>query len=320
MQNPTPLRSENTAASFRRSAVSVKGMALLGIILLSSACASTMSSSHEKTNSTQDRLNSVVAHSVSHNEPTLISQRISGKVLDDDGKTALAGATIYIANDKLDSTQKAGKKMIADLSLSELPTTSLPCARPVESYSAFACSQGDGSFELTIPQISQLPLSLTFVKGDKKVNVDIDLNDLGTNIGIVAFDFPEPQRNNVAIVLDLFNPYDDIRNQLKTRQLSADTVFLDLTKQLSEVFDISDPNSDVTFPDLQSLFEDTDNDGKIDIFNYDVVYLNSRNESDIAKLDKVKKQVLLQYISRGGQLYVTEWTIELPEIPLDQYI
>lgn len=323
MQNHIPLGHANNQALPHILAVTLKGLALLGTIMLSSGCANIMATSSGNTVARPGaEITDATTLTTYSNAPTLMSQRISGKVLGDDGKTPLEGATVYIANyNPVDSSNKQGKRMINDMSLSSLSSSSLTtCEKPVEAVIAMACSRFDGSFELTIPQISQLPLPLVFIKDGKKVEVAIDLNDLGTNIGTVAFDFPEPQHSNVAIVLDLFNPYEDIRSQLKTRQFNAETAFLDLTKQLSDVFNITDNNTEISFPDLQSLFEDSDKDGNIDIFNYDVVYINSRNQADVAKLDKAKKQALLKYISRGGQLYITEWTIELPEIPLDQYI
>lgn len=322
MQNQTSLPRGNISAS-------PKVFGLFGIALFVSGivagCANITSTAltldKEPTHPVSSELTTTDSSSFNHTE-TLFGQRISGKVLGEDGKTPVSAATIYIANYNAHTSVDAlsSKRMINDISLNSLSSAVSPCAKPIESYITLACSRADGSFELTIPQITQLPLPLIFIKDGKKVEIAIDLNDLGTNIGTVAFDIPEPHHDNIAIVLDLFNPYEDIRNQLKTRQFNSQSAFLDLSKQLSEVFDIDDSKAEISFPNLQSLFEDDDKDGKIDIFNYDIVYINSQNQADIAKLDKPKKQILLKYISRGGQLYITEWTIELPEIPLDQYI
>ena len=74
------------------------------------------------------------------------------------------------------------------------------------------------------------------------------------------------------------------------------------------------------FPKFASLFEDWDGDHQIDLYKYDIIYINSRNSKDIASLSKEKRKELLKFISRGGQLFITEWKFELPEVPLDQYI
>jgi len=246
----------------------------------------------------------------------VFAQHIRGKLLDIDGKTPVAGATVYIAQNKAVIKQR----MLSGISLSTSSTASQSCVHPEVPYSAYACTRADGSFDLTITNVAKLPLPVIFSKGEHRISINLDLNDLGTDIGEVAFDLPENLQQKIAIVLDFFNPYEDIKHQLKTGHYDMREAFRNISNQMVHMFDLDKTKSKVLFPAFASLFEDWDGDNQIDLYKYDIIYINSGNSKDIAGLSKDKREALLKFISRGGQLFITEWKFELPEIPPDQYI
>jgi hypothetical protein len=297
----------------------IKGISAVTITLALSACANITNVSVQHTPDTKGK------ETASPAEPSptgVLAQRLQGKLLDVDGITPVAGATVYIVNPKA----PPAKHMLNGLSLkstAQLSSTSVKqqnCAAPTEPYFAYACTRRDGSFELVVNQVQQLPLPITFIKGENKVSINLGLNDLDSDIGDVAFAIPEEAQQKIAIVLDFFNPYEDIKHQLKTGHYDMRDAFREISNQMVQMFDLDKTKSKVMFPKFASLFEDLDGDQQIDLYKYDIVYINSRNSKDISSLSKEKRKELLKYISRGGQLYITEWKIELPEVPLDQYI
>jgi len=146
-------------------------------------------------------------------------------------------------------------------------------------------------------------------------------NDVNTDIETTSIK-PEKSaaKEKVGIVMDFYNLYEDILNKLESKSASSQNVEIQIKSQYKDIYNINVDQSQVTFPTFYSLFVDADKDGKADIHNYDTVYINSRSESDIALLDTKIKRALLRYINNGGNLFITEWNIELLESDLDQYI
>ena len=122
--------------------------------------------------------------------------------------------------------------------------------------------------------------------------------------------------------MDFYNPLQDIQEFLNANPSQTQDVKLQLMNEYQNLYEINSDGRDISYPTFYSLFVDADNNGQADIFNYDVVYINSRQQSDLALLDQSLRQQLLNYISSGGNLYITEWTVELEkqEPSLDQYI
>lgn len=121
--------------------------------------------------------------------------------------------------------------------------------------------------------------------------------------------------------MDFYNPIKEIQKFVSENDGDTQAVALQLMNEYQNLYQISNEKSEVTYPTFYSLFVDADKDGEADIFKYDAVYINSRQQSDISQLDENLRAQLLDYISRGGNLHVTEWTVELEQEPsLDQYI
>ena len=303
-----------------RQAISfLKRLPVILTALVVTACASVQSGTgvNQKSAALSDTASAVSPETIT--TPTgVFAEHIQGILLDIDGKTPVAGATVYITNPKAAVTSS---RMLNGLSLSSTSKTKRQsCVLPTSPYSSYTCTRNDGSFDLVINQVQQLPLPVIFTKGEQQVSISLDLNDLGSDIGEVAFDLPEKAQRKIAIVLDFFNPYEDIKHQLKTGHYNMREAFRDISNQMVQMFDLDKTKSKVMFPKFANLFEDWDGDHQIDLYKYDIIYINSRNSKDIASLSKEKRNELLNFISRGGQLFITEWKFELPEVPLDQYI
>jgi hypothetical protein len=130
------------------------------------------------------------------------------------------------------------------------------------------------------------------------------------------------QKDKVAVVMDFYNPIEEVQEFLQDNPSQLQSVKLQLMNEYESLYEISDDSHDIFYPTFYSLFIDNDKDGEADLFQYDVVYINCREQSDIAQLDESLRKQLLKFINNGGELNVTEWSVELQqeEQTPDQYI
>jgi len=234
---------------------------------------------------------------------------ITGYIIESDGATPVYGATVAVLVNKLSTQSTIAHKEI--------------CTSPSKPHVNYACSSEDGFFTLDLSQVREFPVTLSIEKLDEIQEITLSLNDFNSDIGMIAM-APEAieLKEKVAVVMDFYNPLDDIKGFLSANPSQTHEVKLQLMNEYQSLFKIDSGDSDITYPTFFSLFNDADSDGKPDIFNYDVVYINSKQQSDIALLDQSIRKELLNFLSRGGNLYITEWTVELEqeEPSLDQYI
>ena len=233
---------------------------------------------------------------------------ISGYIIESDGATPVYGATVAVLANELSIQSTASKET---------------CTSPSKPHVNFTCSNEDGSFSLDLAQARKFPVTISIEKLDEIQEITLSLNDLNSDIGMVTL-APEvvEHKEKVAVVMDFYNPLDDIQSFLNANPSQTREVKLQLMNEYQNLFKIDSADSDITYPTFFSLFNDADEDGKPDIFNYDVVYINSRQQSDIALLDQSIRAELLNFMTNGGNLFITEWTVELEqeEPSVDQYI
>ncbi|WP_455197812.1 hypothetical protein [Kaarinaea lacus] len=233
---------------------------------------------------------------------------ISGYIVESDGVTPLYDATIAVLSEQASAaTNTSGKS----------------CPTPAKPHAIYTCTNEDGSFTLDLSQVRVFPITLTIEKLDEIQEITLTLEDFNSNIGTIAMISEEPaSKEKVAVVMDFYNPLQDIQEFLNANPSQTQDVKLQLMNEYQNLYEINSDGRDISYPTFYSLFVDADNNGQADIFNYDVVYINSRQQSDLALLDQSLRQQLLNYISSGGNLYITEWTVELEkeEPSLDQYI
>ena len=235
--------------------------------------------------------------------------RVSGFIVESDGATPIYNATIAIL----------GKKADAFIQRAE---TAQPCISPAKPNINFVCSKEDGSFNLDVSQIRDFPVTITIEKEDEIQEIALTRKDLDKGLGTITLVSKTANiKDKVAVVMDFYNPIKEIQKFVSENEGDTQAVALQLMNEYQNLFQISNDSSDVSYPTFYSLFVDADKNGEADIFNYDVVYINSREQSDISLLDESLRAQLLDYISKGGKLNVTEWTVELEQEPsLDQYI
>ena len=236
-------------------------------------------------------------------------QKVSGFIVESDGATPVYNATIAILGKKAEQFIQRAENM-------------QPCISPAKPNINFVCSKEDGSFNLDVSQIRDFPVTITIEKEDEIQEIALSENDLKSGLGTIAMISKSSRiKDKVAVVMDFYNPIKEIQKFVSENNGDTQAVALQLMNEYQNLFQISDDNSEVTYPTFYSLFVDADKNGEADIFNYDVVYINSRQQSDISLLDESLRAQLLDYISKGGKLNVTEWTVEMQQEPsLDQYI
>lgn len=235
--------------------------------------------------------------------------QVSGFVVESDGATPVYNATIALLGKRAESFIQRAEPM-------------QPCISPAKPNINFVCSKADGSFNLDVSQIQEFPVRISIEKEDEIQEISLSEQDLKNGLGSIAISLqPSITKEKVAVVMDFYNPIKEIQKFVRENDGDSQAVTLQLMNEYQDLFQISNDESDVTYPSFYSLFVDADKNGEADIFNYDVVYINSRQQSDISLLDESLRAKLLDYISRGGNLHVTEWTVELEQEPsLDQYI
>ncbi|MGD8566590.1 MAG: hypothetical protein PVJ39_00695 [Gammaproteobacteria bacterium] len=235
---------------------------------------------------------------------------VSGFVVDTDGVTPIYGATVAVV-----STDTADAKTFRG--------DSDHCATPAEPHQSYTCTREDGSFTVNISAASEFPVTVRIENGSNTHEITINRDDVNSDLGVVVMSQQTvANKDKVAVVMDFYNPVDQIKEFLDDNPSQLQSVKLQLMNEYESLYQISSDKQDVSYPTFYSLFIDGDKNGKPDIFNYDVVYINSRDESDIAQLDESIRKQLLAFINNGGQLYVTEWTVEMEqeEPGADQYI
>ena len=236
-------------------------------------------------------------------------KQVSGYIVESDGATPVYNATIALLGKRADKLIERAENL-------------QPCISPAKPNINFVCSNVDGSFNLDVSQIKEFPITISIEKEDEIQEITLNEGDLQKGLGAIAIALnPAVVKDKVAVVMDFYNPIKEIQKFVSENNGDTQDVTLQLMNEYQNLFQISNEQSDVSYPTFYSLFVDADKDGEADIFKYDVVYINSRQQSDISLLDESLRTVLLDYITRGGNLNVTEWTVELEHEPsLDQYI
>ena len=256
-------------------------------------------------------ISSVTACGSMANKPAMSSESdksITGYLVQSDGVTPLAGATISIATPH--------KVQIA------IAPSEGNCAEPSIDFHTYACSVEDGSFTLPMNDLKDFPLTLSIEFNNQRQIITLAADKITANMGRLAFSPNTEAKEKVAIVLDFYNPFEDIRELLEDDSTDIQAAKHQLLNEYQNIYNISNETSDISFPTFYSLFIDEDMDGKADIHNYETLYINSRSQSDIALLEQSLKNELAEFIANGGNLYITEWRIEMEVVEPgpDQFI
>ncbi len=255
-------------------------------------------------------------HSIQPNE----SVHVTGAIKQSDGTPLTDTVTVYIPN-----LTNVAEKLIKDLSISSFVNGRRTCQKPLEPYISYSCTDANGRFTLTIPRTAQFPVKLKFQTAQGNQESLLALDDIDSDLGIFQFDSQSiQQRKKIAIITNLIesvsaNPVNDTQNNLSNED-TAEINRMELTQGFLKLYNIDDTTSEIEFPSFKSLFLDIDGDKKTDLFQFKAIYLNSQSGSELNELSQDIKQLLLEYVKQGGELYITSWKYDIEEPGLDQYI
>ena len=254
---------------------------------------------------------------------------IRGFVIERDGATPIYGATVAILS-AADNNKQANTNNLSKVDSDNESNggyvsyeSNALCAPPSKTHLAYTCTIEDGSFKLDLSKIRDFPVTIRVENMQEAKEIIVTTKELNSDLGMITLVSESTElKEKVAVVMDFYNPLDDIKEFLSENPSQTQEVKLQLMQEYQSLYKIGSDETDIIYPTFFSLFNDTDKDGKADIFNYDVVYINSRQKSDIALLDQSIRKELLNYISNGGSLFITEWSVQVEqeEPTPDQYI
>jgi len=282
------------------------------IILFSTGCAFT-DSSHKQ-------LSAFDPNSIDNYSETPV---VSGHVLLSDGSSPASNVTVYVPN-----VNAKTPLFINELALGSTSTSERACKKPIAPFISFTCTDVNGQFKLPVTKLSKFPLSIIVQSNEETVTTAISLDELGSDIGAITLldqhtiGAQREEKNRIAIVFDLLDPYAEINRTLVENDISPDLIRIDMLQNFYEIYEINENQSDVKVTTLQELVKDQNMDKLADIADYDIIFINCRHEDDIAKLNTNIRKELLKFVSNGGELFITSWSfqIEEPELNLNDYI
>lgn len=195
---------------------------------------------------------------------------IKGILMSPNGETPISGATIFVPEDASAYTEANG------LERETTSTENNDCQSPQVPYIGYTCSKSDGRFELHIPKTDAYSVMVIFQSGAFSFTQEISLTGETTDFGIIPL---ETDAANIAVVTGHYDRMQDILAKLGFGTIISDSEDNWDYGQLvlgTETFDLYDGDGslDTTYPALSELFEDSDGDGRIDLHNYDIVFIN----------------------------------------------
>jgi hypothetical protein len=249
---------------------------------------------------------------------TTSGTEVTGTVHFPDGSTPVSGGTVYVP----DSGGSSGGVISAAGTVARMAGAETTCPEPAESYVAYTCTNEDGTFTLDAGASSG-SVTVKVVKGAFNLEKTVDL-DQTTDLGDTSLPADTSKgAPNIAVVTGSFDSMEDILAKLGMGTLNGQNRL----KKGSETFDLYDGNyslSDSSYPNFPALFTDGDGDGKKDIHNYDVVFINCGNLYESSHLTKGNADyavpAIRDYVKNGGVLYVTDQAYDYVEQAFPAYI
>ena len=238
---------------------------------------------------------------------------VHGKLVDKDSNAPISGATVYVPKAVIDE-----KKPLSELSLNSAFEHTMGCKAPTEPYVSFACTDTFGNFTISLLNASQDNFKLKFQYNEDTAHTDLSLNDLDADLGTIVFEDNSEQKKKIAIVLDLQGQASQMSNSFD--DVISNTMKVEFEQEFAKMYEIDENEFDVVFLPFPSLFEDKNDDNRMDIFDYKIVYLITPGNDDLSDLSRENKLTLLDYISKGGELFVTTLSVEAEDVSLEEYI
>lgn len=259
---------------------------------------------------------------------------IKGVLMSPNGETPIPRATIFVPIDAsaYSSVALGTRKASA--------TGKGGCEAPNVPYIEFKCSGPDGTFELSIPKNDASTAPLVFQSGAFSFSIEVPLKGQVIDLGVVEM---ETSAAKIAVVTGLFDRMQDILAKLGFGAIGTEiSDYSNYGKLIlgTENFDLYDGDGSLhghDYPLMEELFEDNDADGKIDLHNYDMVFINCgasensfatnstktgkglshrdfhRHSAENTSLTLGATNELHSFVENGGILYCTDWAYDYVE-------
>lgn len=257
---------------------------------------------------------------------------VKGVLTSPNGETPISGATVFISKEDISTIETSvspNLRQVKTNNSDECPTPPIPNL-------GFTCTESDGSFELSFPTGGNTSVVVVFQSSVFTFTQEILLSDESNiDLGVVEM---EPAAANIAVVTGSFDSMQDILAKLGFGEVNAYGKLILGT----EVFDMYDGDftlqyEDRDYPLMSELFEDTNGDGKIELHNYDIVFINcGASESAVSPytidsrrsfshddyhrhglgkttLSQEAVNEIKTFVNNGGTLYCTDWAYSFVE-------
>ncbi len=250
--------------------------------------------------------------------PVALASEVSltGKFFAPDGTTPIANALVYAMGNAASMNavilkQMAGSNQMAVLSCGEAPAEAL----------AATCTNPNGSFELKVPGATTT--TLVVLKGAFKVEKPVSFASGQTTASVGDISIPTTGSNAIkmAVVTGEYDSIEDVLAKLGFGQLENGRLKLGTEKfTLYNGEPYSSMLGGQNYLDVNALFNDSDKNGKADIFDYSIVFFNCGLDDQLITLDPVKVATLKAYVEAGGRIYASDWAYNLVEQAFPAYI
>lgn len=238
---------------------------------------------------------------------TLGDATLSGKIVAPNGSTPLANALVYV-----EGSSQAGDLPAGEAGIKAVPPAET-CGLPPNPTWSYTCTGVDGSFNW----VGKIPpaAKLVAVKGAFKLEKVLSASGGTVALGTLAIP-TGPASTRMAVVTGYFDSVQDVLAKLGFGEVTAGRL-----KPGTEQFDLFDGTGAQggTTKSMSALFVDADNNGKADIFNYAIVFLNCGLEAQAAT-HPAWLQILRDYVVQGGRLYVSDQAYDFVEQSFPAYL
>lgn len=237
----------------------------------------------------------------------LNSATITGTLLAPDGTTPLGNALVYVEGSAI---ARAGAR-VRPLGV---PAPEV-CGTPPTAGWSYTCSAADGTFtwEGNIPANAKL----VAVKGAFRIEQTLSASGGAVALGNLLVPTGTPAATRMAVVTGSFDSVQAVLAKLGFGTLSQ-AGQLELGSEQFDLFD-GDDTLPASYPEFVALFQDGDSSGRPDIFNYAIVFLNCGLDESVGA-DPARLQILRDYVSQGGRLYVSDLAYDFVEQVFPEYI
>jgi hypothetical protein len=239
---------------------------------------------------------------------TLVQSTVSGKLVAPDNITPISNALVYVEASEIVAS---GREQPSDA-----PPPASQCGAAPNPAWSYTCTGADGSFSFTL-RIPSNNAKLVATKGAFRAETQLPAAAATLTIGSLALPVTGTGAVRMAVVTGLFDRIQDVLAKLGYGEVDAGRL-----RPGTERFDLFDGDGslpDATYSDASALFADVDGNGRADIFNYAIVFLNCGLDETAAE-DPTRLQILRDYVQGGGRLYVSDLAYDFVEQTFPAYV